>query len=38
MGIKLDAIDPYDPNLVSIGPDNRIEVHAELVLSQSQET
>jgi len=38
MGIKLDAIDPYDPNLVSIGPDDRIEVRAELVLSQSQET
>lgn len=30
MGIDLDAIDPYDPNLVSIGPDGRIEVKAEL--------
>lgn len=38
MGINVDAIDPYDPNLVSIGPDNRIEISAQVVLSQSQET
>lgn len=38
MGIKMDTIDPYDPNIVSIGPDGRIEVHAEITLPQSQET
>ncbi|MGY1490723.1 phage tail terminator protein [Methylobacillus pratensis] len=38
MGIEMDCIDPYDPNLVSIGPDGRIEVHAELVIPQTQET
>lgn len=37
MGIKLDAIDPFDPNLVRIGPDGRIEVNAEINFSQSEE-
>lgn len=34
VGIKLDATQPFDPNLVSIGPDGRIEVNAEIVISQ----
>lgn len=32
--ISLDAIDPYDPNLVTIGPDGRIEVKADIDLPQ----
>lgn len=30
VGIQMDAIDPYDPNLVNIGPDGRIEVSADI--------
>lgn len=30
VGIELDAIDPFDPNLVTIGPDGRIEVSADI--------
>jgi hypothetical protein len=35
MSIKMDTIDPYDPNLVVIGPDGRIEVNAEVVIPQT---
>jgi hypothetical protein len=35
LGINLDAIDPYDPNLVTIGPDGRIEVSAEIDVPQT---
>lgn len=34
LGINLDAIDPYDPNLVVIGPDGRVEVAADIDLPQ----
>ncbi len=34
LGIQGDAIDPYDPNKVTIGPDGRIEVAADIELPQ----
>lgn len=34
MGIQVDAIDPYDPNLVTIGPDGRIEVRADIEIPE----
>lgn len=35
VGIRLDAIDPFDPNLVTIGPDGRIEVNADIDIPQT---
>ena len=35
VGIQLDAIDPFDPNLAPIGPDGRIEVEVDVDVPQS---